>query len=108
MNVLREAKQNVPADLLKFGTHVKKKVSIAKCLNINVYCSTYVKVLIIARALFCLIELILLLCCRSPNFMVLISERSLLMLLNLQRLSLLILMKSDFGGEALSICASRV
>lgn len=27
VNVLREAKQNVPADLLKFGTHVKKKES---------------------------------------------------------------------------------
>lgn len=27
MNVLREAKQPVPADLLKFGTHVKKKES---------------------------------------------------------------------------------
>ena len=26
VNVLREAKQVVPADLLKFGTHVKKKV----------------------------------------------------------------------------------
>ena len=26
VNVLREAKQVVPEDLLKFGTHVKKKV----------------------------------------------------------------------------------
>jgi hypothetical protein len=25
VNVLREAGQNVPSDLLKFGTHVKKK-----------------------------------------------------------------------------------
>lgn len=28
VNVLREAGQNVPSDLLKFGTHVKKKVCI--------------------------------------------------------------------------------
>lgn len=29
VNVLKEARQNVPADLLKFGTHVKKKVLIS-------------------------------------------------------------------------------
>ena len=35
VNVLREAGQIVPADLLKFGTHVKKKVYISSLFLIN-------------------------------------------------------------------------
>ena len=34
VNVLREAGQTVPADLMKFGTHVKKKVNIIKRLKV--------------------------------------------------------------------------
>ena len=34
VNVLREAGQTVTADLMKFGTHVKKKVNIIKRLKV--------------------------------------------------------------------------
>jgi len=34
VNVLREAGQTVRTDLMKFGTHVKKKVNIIKKLKV--------------------------------------------------------------------------